>query len=108
VNTEPISVRIVRRHHAAVLLRSVPTTKTRVEYTDGGVISAAELASMLEPQIGFVVRLRFHPASDGPPPTIALEAVTENGEVATGKLVLHAAIAEDEIVTWAELTLDQP
>lgn len=38
---------------------------------------------------------------------MAWEALNENAEVVTGKLVLHAAVAESEVVSWAEVTVDR-
>jgi hypothetical protein len=35
------------------------------------------------------------------------KGLDENANVVTGKLVLHAAIAEDEAVAWTEVTIDQ-
>lgn len=103
---DPIAVRVARRHRAAVVLRAVPTIKKRVEYTATGGIYAFELAKLLEDQVGFIVRLRFRPTPNGPSTTVALEALTESGEVVTGTLVLHAAATESEITTWAVLTVN--
>jgi hypothetical protein len=63
--------------------------------------------TMLEPQFGYMVRLRFRPAPSGPTTSIAWDAVTENGDVVTGTLVLHAAATEAEVLSWAVLTVDQ-
>jgi len=106
MNHDPLAARVARRHQAALLVRNVPAIKKRVEYTDSGSIYAFELAKMLEDQLGYVARLRFCPAPAGPPTTIALEALTEDGRLVTGKLVLHAAVTETEVASWAVLTID--
>ena len=62
---------------------------------------------MLEPQVGYVVRLRFRPASGGPATSITWEAVVEDGAVVTGKLTLHASVADDEVTSWAVVTVDR-
>ena len=102
-----IAHRVARRHQAAVALRNVPTEGTRVEYSNSGRISAVELMKMLEPSIGALVKLRFRPAITGTPNTIAWEALDENANIISGKLVLHAAVAEDEVVSWAEVVVDE-
>jgi hypothetical protein len=107
MNADPLALRVARRHQAAILLRDVPTTKSRVEYSNAGTISAVDLMNMLEGQVGYVVRLRFRPAPGEPSTTVAWEAVTEDGDVVTGKLVLHAAVTEGEVLSWAVLTVDQ-
>ena len=103
---DPIAVRVAQRHQAALVVRTFPTTTTRVEFTDGVRISALDLERMLEAQLGYVVRLWFRPASGGPTTSVAWEAVVEDGGVVSGKLVLHAAVAEDEVTSWAVLTVD--
>jgi len=99
----PLALRIVRRH-AAVVFRDVPYT--RVEYSNGGRISAVELARMLEPQLGFVTNVRFRASLSGTPNTIAWEGLGPNGEVVSGMLVIHAAVSESEVVTWAEVDVE--
>jgi len=101
---DPIAHRVARRYQAAAALR---VKNIRVEYSNSGRISAVELMKMLEPSIGKLVRLRFRPALTGMPNTISWEALDENANIISGKLVLHAAVAEDEIVSWAEVTVDE-
>jgi hypothetical protein len=74
-----------------------------VEHTDSGRISAVALAKKLEPQLGLLVKLRFRPSLTATPNTVAWEALNERAEVVTGKLVLHAALAESEVASWAEV-----
>ncbi len=102
---DPLAVRVARRH-AALVVRTVPTTKTHVEYTSGGTISSGELMRMLEAQLGYMVRLRFRPIAAGSSTTTAWEAVAADGAIVTGQLVLHAAITESEVTSWAVVTVD--
>ena len=96
--------RVARRHKTAAALR---VKNTRVEYSNSGGISAVELARMLERQLGVLVKLRSRPAITGTPNRIAWEALDENASVVTGRLVLHAAVAENEVISWAEVTVDE-
>ncbi len=80
---DPIALRVARRHRAAVVLRDVPTIKKRVEYTATGNIYAFELATMLEAQLGAVMRLRFRPNPVGSTTAIAWEALMGDGEIVT-------------------------
>lgn len=104
--TSPLARRIVRRHQAAIVFRDIPVSPTRVEYSNGGRILAVELARMLEPTCGFVTGLRFRPSLAGRPNTVSWEALDENAEVVTGKLVLHAGLSDIEVVTWAEVIVE--
>jgi hypothetical protein len=97
----------VALRHQAVALRNVPAENTRVYYSNSGRISSVELARMLEPQLGALVMLRFRPAITGTPNTIAWESLDENANIVSGKLELHAAVSDDEIVSWAEVTVDE-
>jgi len=107
MSTDPLALRVARRHQAAMVVRTVPTTKTRVEYTNSGRISAVDLMNMLEPQFGYLVKLRFRPSPGGPSTTVAWDGVNEDGNVVTGKLVLHAAVDEGEVMSWAVVTVDK-
>jgi hypothetical protein len=85
----------------------VPGKNIRIEHTDSGRISAVALAKMLEPVTGVIVKLRFRASLTGTPNTIAWEALDENANVISGKVVLHAAVADDEVISWAEVTVDE-
>ena len=99
----PLARRIVRRH-AEVVFRDVPYT--RIEYSNGARVTAVELMRMLEPTCGIVTGLRFRPAIAGVPHTVSWEALDEYAEIVTGKLVLHGAVSDSEVVTWAEVIVD--
>ncbi len=98
--------RIVRRH-AAVVFRDIPSARTRVEYSDSEMITAVELMTMLEPTLGFVTNLRFRPSLTGLPNTVSWEALDEHAEVVSGRLILHTAVAENEVASWADVVVDE-
>jgi hypothetical protein len=39
--------------------------------------------------------------------TVSWEALDANADVVAGKLMLHAAVAEAEVVSWAKVTVDR-
>ena len=96
---------IVRRFQAAVVLREPPTTE--IVFSDGGVISAADIKRLLEPHIGPLVKMRLRPSLVGLPNTVAWEALSEDAEFVTGRVVLHAKVDQSRIVVWAEVLVDQ-
>jgi hypothetical protein len=100
-----IAIRIARRHVAAVL-RNVPAPPMRIEYTNGGRITDSELTKTLEPIVGQLITLAFRPSLTGLPTAISWEAVHVNMTVMTGRVLLHAAVRETEIVRWAEVTVE--
>ena len=103
---DPLAVRVARRHRDAVLHQNVSTTKIRVEYWCSGRISAFDVKMALEPEVGYLRKLRFRPP-DGLPTTVAWEGVKVDGEVVTGKIVLRTAIAEDGVTSWGEVMVDR-
>jgi hypothetical protein len=79
IHRDPIALRVARRHvreAAVVLLRCPQERSYRIDFTDSGRISDVALAR------------------------------DENANVVAGKLVPHAAVAPDEVVSWAEVTVD--
>lgn len=103
---DPIVLRVARRH-AALVVQEIPTVKKRLRFTESGRISALDVMNMLEPQVGYLVQFRFRPTPGGPTRTIRWEGVTQDGGVVTGQLVLHAAVASDEVTSWGVLTVDK-
>jgi hypothetical protein len=61
---------------------------------------------MLEPKTGFLVQLKFRPSMTGTPNTISWESLDKHANLVTGRLILHAAVGETEIVSWAEVVVD--
>ena len=96
---------IVRRFQAAVVLREPPTTE--IVFSDGGVLTTSDLRRLLEPQLGPLVKMRLRPSLVGLPNTVAWEALSEDAEFVTGRVVLHAKVDQSRIVVWAEVLVDQ-
>jgi len=96
---------IVRRFQAAVVLREPPTTE--IVFSDGGVLTTSDLRRLLEPQLGPLVKMRLRPSLVGLPNTVAWEALSEDAEFVTGRVVLHAKVDQTRIVVWAEVLVDQ-
>jgi hypothetical protein len=97
--------RIASRFQAAVVLRE--DTSTEVIFSDGGVLTANDLRRLLEPQFGPLLKMRLRPSLTGLPNTVAWEALSENAEFVTGRVVLHASVETTRIVVWAEVLVDQ-
>jgi hypothetical protein len=62
---------------------------------------------MLEPTTEFLVNPRFRRSLTVDPNGVEWEALDKDGKVVAGKLVLHAAVSEIEVVSWAEVAVDQ-
>jgi hypothetical protein len=105
-NDLDIAARVAARHQAAVILRDAPPRRTMIQYSSGGRISAVALMKVLEPELGVLMTVRFCPALTGLPNTVSWEALDEHAHIVTGQLVLHAAVADDEVVSWAEVMID--
>lgn len=103
--SNPIALRVARRYRAGAAV--APSKRLRVEFGDGGRISAAELRQMLEPDLGPLERVRFLRSPNDPANIVVWEAVAQDTKAVTGRLIFHAAVAEDQVVTWAEVVLDQ-
>jgi hypothetical protein len=106
---DPLALRVARRHRAAIVSRDAVFTKTkvRVEYDCSGKISMIDLKLMIEPQVGYLMKLRFRPSLVGTPTTVGWEGVKVDGELVTGKLVLHALVSEGEVRSWGEVVVDR-
>jgi hypothetical protein len=100
VKADPIASRVAQRYRRDVL------GATRVEYTDSGTISARDIERLLKPSFGVLMKMRFRPSLVGDPTTVAWEAVDARAHLVRGRLVLHAAVAEDRVVSWAEVLVD--
>jgi hypothetical protein len=105
----PIAIRVAHRHatrKGAVIFRGVPAARLSIEYTDSGTISAIEVARMLRPQLGMLLKLRFRRSLVVDPNGVEWEALDEYANVVSGRLILHAAVSESTVGSWAELTVD--
>jgi len=106
---DPIARRVARRHarEGAILFRDAPAKNTRVYYSNSGRISSVELMKMLEPSTGKLLKLQFRRSLKIDPNGVEWESLDENANIVSGKLELHAAVADDEIVSWAEVRVDE-
>jgi hypothetical protein len=102
--TDPLAVRVARRHREAAALSLLP--RARIEVTAKGHITAAALIKILEPHVGRLTGLQFR-ASTVFPNTVEWDALGEHGQEVTGRLLLHAAVGEDEVVSWVDVTVDR-
>ena len=101
----PNALRVAARYRTAAVVLREPTTE--VIFSDGGVLTANDLRRLLEPQLGALPKMRLRPALTGKPTTIAWEALSENAEFISGRVVLHAKVDDTRIVVWAEVLVDQ-
>lgn len=77
---------------------------------DGGVVTARDVERLLVPQFGKLTRLGFKASPIGAlvaPNSVAWEAVGSEGERVEGALVLHAAVANDHVEVWTEVTVNR-
>jgi hypothetical protein len=61
----------------------------------------------LEPHLGLLVKLRFRPSLTGTPNTVAGEALDEDANIRSGRVVLHAAVSESAVTSCAEVVVDR-
>jgi hypothetical protein len=108
VMPDPLADRVARRHarEAAVVLGNMPAAPTRIEYTDSGRISDIAVMTLLEPAVGKLMKLRFRRSLVVDPNGVEWEGIDENANIVSGRIVLHAAISETEIVSWGEVIVD--
>jgi hypothetical protein len=77
-----------------------------VLYSNGGIISSADGRRLLRPHLGELKNFTFRKSIAGHKNKVSWEALDEEGNLITGKLVLHAAVAESKVVSWAEIEID--
>jgi hypothetical protein len=106
--SDPIAHRVAQRHfrEADVVFGDVEPKRFRVEYSNSGRVSDVALMRLLEPQIGKLMKLRFRPSLEIDPNGVEWEGLDGNANIVSGKIVLHAAISETEIVSWGEVIVD--
>jgi hypothetical protein len=90
---------VVRRYRAGVVQSS-----TRVEYSDAGNITSIAVKKLLKPSFGYLFMLRFRPSNA--PNTVLFDGITLDDRRVQGRLVLHAAVRADTIVSWGEVLID--
>ena len=100
-----ISARVLSRHrHAAVVVRDVPATSIEVVYSDGGVVSAQDVARLLADRIA-LLGVKFLKGGSHAN-VVRWVGATIDGTTVMGSLVLHAGVRGDQVVCWAEIVLD--
>jgi hypothetical protein len=104
-SSSPTAARVLHRHrHGAIVLRDVPATSIDVMYSDGGIVSAQDVARLVADRLALVgVKFMKRPARQNVVPWIG---ATTDGATVTGSLVLHAGVRTDQVVCWAEIVLD--
>jgi|HubBroStandDraft_1064217.scaffolds.fasta_scaffold08254_5 hypothetical protein len=98
MNLDPIANRVARRFRRHVV------GATGIEYSGAGNIDAMAIMRLLQPRTGRLYRLAFRQGDT--PCTVPFDGVTLDGRVVEGRVVLHAAVRPDAIVSWGEVFLD--
>ena len=98
--TDPIASRVANRYRQDVL------GVARIEYTDKGTVSVHDVEHLLKPRLGVLSKMRFRPGLGGIPTTVSWEALNEDDQLVRGRLVLHAVVHEDHVVSWADVLVD--
>jgi hypothetical protein len=106
--------RVLHRHLRAVSENEPEIVSTTVSapdsftvlYSDGGTITGpGDLARLLYDRLGPLRGLRFLAAREGRN-VVRWTATTSAGDPVGGRLVLHASVANDRVVSWATIEID--
>ena len=100
----PLAVRVANRHLADS--PGAPDRGTIVILSDGGVITPADIARLLVDRVGRLANLRFGDPDPGDRHPVPWQAVTEDREVITGRLLLHAAASSEAVPAWGTIEVD--
>lgn len=106
-----LTPRVLRRHLRAVsedepeVVLTTRSDSVSVIYSDGGVITRDDVCRLLRPRLGALRGLTFLSPREGPN-VVRWFGVTEAGVMVGGKLVLHAGMRGDQIVSWAQIVVD--
>jgi hypothetical protein len=76
-----------------------------VLYSDGGVITTMDVRRLLLDRLGPMRDLRFLSPREGRN-IIRWFGVTDAGKMIGGRLVLHAGMRGDHVVSWAEIEIE--
>ena len=104
VNIDPLAHRVALRHREALRCRRA---STRVEYSTAGNIDAVAVIRLLEPSFGPLLKLTFRPTSTSTPNIVAFDAVSPKNQLVCGRVVLHATVAVNTILSWGEVLVDE-
>ncbi len=99
---------VVTRHQiriGAIVLRGVPVEDhPEIHHTSGGAITAHDLARIVEGQVGRLRGVAFHRSLR--PSCAEFVGLDRESNRVRGWVELHAAVKDDAIVCWAEVTID--
>jgi hypothetical protein len=105
VTAPPPPARAAHRSAAAFFTTGGPPLLDLTN-ADGSTLSASELRRLLEPTYGAVTRLRFRPVV-GSANTATWEALATSGAHVSGRVVLHAAVTDECVTSWAEVIVEE-
>jgi hypothetical protein len=104
VTAPPPPARAAHRFAASFFTTGGPPTLD-LRNADSSTLSATELRSLLEPTYGAITKLRFSPVA-GSANTAKFEALATSGTLITGRVVLHAAVTDECVTSWAEVIVE--
>ena len=95
----------------SVVLRGAPPgANLNAIQSNGTSIMVEDMARLLKPKTGPLIRFQFMAEPDGTPPggpVISWLAQKADGTIASGKLILTAAVQEDAVQAVAFVTIDE-
>lgn len=90
-------------------MTSDPPAETRIPLTySDRLIAADDVSRTIYDQLGRSIGVVFRTGNEGDGITVPWDGVDENGERFTGRLVLHAGVAWDRVLTSGEVEIDEP
>jgi hypothetical protein len=104
VTAPPPPARAAHRSAAAFFTTGGPPT-VDLSNAESSALSATELRRLLEPTYGAITKLRFSPIA-GSSNTATFEAVGASGAIISGRVVLHAAVTDECVTSWAEVIVE--
>jgi hypothetical protein len=102
--TTAVARNVARRYQAAVVIRDVPEPATEIIFSDGGIVTTADLRRLLEPHFGPLAKVQLQPSRA--PATVTWSGIDQRGAIVSGRVVLHARLYEHRIEVWADLLVD--
>jgi hypothetical protein len=105
VTAPPPTARAANRSAAASFFTTGGPPTLDLRNADSSTLSATELRSLLEPTYGAITKLRFSPVV-GSANTATWEALATSGAHVSGRVVLHAAVTDECVTSWAEVIVE--
>jgi hypothetical protein len=102
-----LTPRVLRRHLgiAPEVEQDVRSDSLRVIFSDGGVVTSEDLKRLLRERLGPLRDLRFLSPRAGAN-VVRWSAITDDGTTVGGRLVLHAGMRGDRVVSWAQIQVE--